>query len=212
MNIICFFMFKKRRVFQLLEIHLFFLQAFWFMIVTWPHCMFDMRHVYTETFTDRRCNDDPVCFSVSYKRHTKWNKAFLYQTLTFFFLAKNINVSVKLPFKGGVKKEKLPNTVCYNRLIVGYTVSAKLNAFSHCGVATGDGFSKLLMFLNVQRLKRFQEEMLSSDYVHLQFITWKNEMLRYNYFCLWNWKEVRNFNYLRLCIISVYHSVINSNL
>lgn len=70
-------------------------------------------------FTDRGCNVDPV-FSVSYKRHIKWNKAFfLYQMLTFFFLANR-------PSKEVWKKEKVSNTVCYNRLIVGYTVSTKL--------------------------------------------------------------------------------------
>lgn len=58
-----------------------------------------------------------------------------------FFLAKNINVSVKLPFKKGVKKEKVFNTVCYNRLIVGYTVSTKLIGFSHHGVAGGNDCS-----------------------------------------------------------------------
>lgn len=42
-----FFSLKKTEkwIFKLLEIHQFFLQALWFMIVTRPHCMFDMCHV-----------------------------------------------------------------------------------------------------------------------------------------------------------------------
>lgn len=65
-----------------------------------------------------------------------------------------------------MKKEKVFNTVCYNRLIVGYTVSTKLIGFSHHGVARGNDCSDsgLLMLAELRlvgvRMRTFIKEVI----------------------------------------------------